>query len=1136
MQPALNATGNSPSLWGPKANQTIRLAASLTDNTDIMSDQARQGYEFWAYTLNQLHKGFQIGLANSSRQITVDLRFMTDNLDPVRHGMNMIAAVREGSTDFLLGGNTNLAWQDFNASVASERITMLCCHGPPTVYQTAAALGQSGFNPNTSLKAQDYLFGIQYNSEQYTTALINQIALNQKAKMIAIVARTSVDPNQNLFANTTCQAAVNQIKAIFTSGQYSAPPNYRLFNTDASQENNLTYFRELAKVIRNETVNGVHYDMVLGCTLEKDGKNLLAALQLEMVPLKAVFATFAPSRASIVEELAQCQNITMADTLTAGQWHPQLPFVDQNPGVLWPSATAFASAFQIHNPLLTVTYTHAAAAAACFALQTAFVQAFKSCDLTDWNGDTDELLYSDKWMCEAMAPGMTMKTGYDMVLYSLRNLRRDSFYGPLQFDDIQQNSGRDTVTLQLQATPNVATASVVGSVNFGCDADGKTLLLEQIVLPSDYETKSIIMPRPPRPYDRPCPDGQGLDANNDCQPCAPGTARGGIGSISSDAWNCYSCNLTSYADAPGMAQCTACPQGTQTNVLGADSIAMCSCMSGYYNETGLTGVPCSACPAGASCPGGVAPPQALPGYWTNSSSPNTLADVFACSPPQSCLNDPITGQTCATGWGGNICSLCGYANKESGTQKYFLVFGSCVVCNSKAAAFFAFVAVLILWILINLFIGMNWESVALAVDWLQMMSLVGNINANWPMSLQFFFNLAQFFAFEVSVVSWECVAPSWNFLYDMILQFSLPIFLISCWLALGGLHLCLKRLRKRYLEKGLEKEVVEDLVLEGSPEDGISKIDHNAGTSLYHKAFGSITSATIAASAITSGFDRFDWSRDAIIGRVLNILEITYLASTLYAMSALRSISVSGESVLANYPYTVQTTAVIVVGAVGLVLFSIAFPLFLIIKLWTLSPDSLWRRTLYGDTYRRLEDPGGFRKEENIKMLGWLYEKFRVERYYMAHMHLLHRFVFIAAISFVVDPAIQLVLTISFTLMFAALFIMTRPYFLPRLNILQAVLYMSIVFILGCGAAFYSPYASYEGAQWNTAFEVLGFVIIGGGGLVFGWIATVEILENLCSILAKEALYQEAESTSRQVGEAQVKALAEIFSSVRLWR
>lgn len=104
-----NGTSFLVASWPPKAPATLRFAASLSN--DLEAQYIREGYEFWAYEVN-LAGGIPIG--NTSRMLTVDLQFVNDKGDPAFHIQTLLDAVAVGKTDFVLGGSTNFAYQDWN--------------------------------------------------------------------------------------------------------------------------------------------------------------------------------------------------------------------------------------------------------------------------------------------------------------------------------------------------------------------------------------------------------------------------------------------------------------------------------------------------------------------------------------------------------------------------------------------------------------------------------------------------------------------------------------------------------------------------------------------------------------------------------------------------------------------------------------------------------------------------------------------------------------------------------------------------------------------------------------------------------------------------------------------------------------
>ena len=142
------------------------------------------------------------------------------------------------------------------------------------------------------------------------------------------------------------------------------------------------------------------------------------------------------------------------------------------------------------------------------------------------------------------------------------------------------------------------------SLFFAITSTNKANMYLQVVLPSEYETKELVLPRPIRENDPdPCEDGLGLDVNNDCRKCRPGSVRSSK-SRGGSSFECLLCGLDSYAPDEGMAECMQCPNGTSiAQSAGGTSIKQCKCKAGFYSPSNSTGIECLSCPYGAICPG-----------------------------------------------------------------------------------------------------------------------------------------------------------------------------------------------------------------------------------------------------------------------------------------------------------------------------------------------------------------------------------------------------------------------------------------------------------------------------------------------------------------------------------------------------
>lgn len=238
------------------------------------------------------------------------------------------------------------------------------------------------------------------------------------------------------------------------------------------------------------------------------------------------------------------------------------------------------------------------------------------------------------------------------------------------------------------------------------------------------------------------------------------------------------------------------------------------------------------------------------------------------------------------------------------------------------------------------------------------MSLVGNIPANWPDSLSVFYSVASFFAFEINVVSLRCMDPNWDFKWDMVVQFILPlaiIFVLSVVALVQRTQSAKMKLIKDKEERqnstygdslfptdsnkrakiepspasvtamdarsasGVAATATKDLTVDGTDPEITGKLPGSAeksysniikalvdkskevGKSIYGEGSLHVDAAKFVVKEDKKYIHEF-WRR------VFNILEITYLVSTLYSLTALRGVMLDGETVVFRYPVRIFCT------------------------------------------------------------------------------------------------------------------------------------------------------------------------------------------------------------------------------------
>jgi len=421
------------------------------------------------------------------KNVLVDLQ-IAYNVSSADHStvLKNAADISIGDADFLLGGNTGDAYGDQKVAQETQRIAMLCCHGPPLVYINAAKEAANN-------KTRNFLFGIHVSSEKYVDKIIRNIVVNLQSKKIALFSTYSgSDPESNpgatsdLFSRSTCDAARRQLKELESYDRYAKFPEFYDIQVSSDVSTNMTaleeFLRPEVEKMRGEDQGKNRTDTIIGCTTDATGRALLKALKQKDIRLRTLFLTVAPTNRKTVTELAKEEKIVMEHTLSAGQWHPEVAWraeknASTEPQILWQDATDFSNKFKVfmenqNNTLTAATYTIASAAAAANTLQLAIYEALQAqgCNLSTWNGFA-EALFSTQWNCtkDDAAQQPDSKTGLGRIHNALRSLSTSSFFGNINFDENQRNIGRDALTLQLLKSNNRKDDSILDSIDFGYD-------------------------------------------------------------------------------------------------------------------------------------------------------------------------------------------------------------------------------------------------------------------------------------------------------------------------------------------------------------------------------------------------------------------------------------------------------------------------------------------------------------------------------------------------------------------------------------------------------------------------------------------------------------------------------------------
>ena len=297
--------------------------------------------------------------------------------------------------------------------------------------------------------------------------------------------------------------------------------------------------------------------------------------------------------------------------------------------------------------------------------------------------------------------------------------------------------------------------------------------------------------------------------------------------------------------------------------------------------------------------------------------------------------------------------------------------------------------------------------------------------------MQWFLNIARFFSFDLDVVSWQCIS-NWNFFWEMLFQFLLPFALSLFWILL----LCptvLYNAIKQHVNT-LKKHIVRNKWIK----DG-----HQMKKGQFGIFTGKLWDQMKAVLTSLGFLDIFhnEINLNFLKAKILVSFESTYVISTYYALSALSYRDIGGDAFLFMAPYYQATTKCMILGIIGLVFFSIGFPIFLLLRCMTFEPNDD-------------EDPGNFGDKSVRERYGWLYSRFRIRKWKLAFCIFLHRFMQICSVVFIGDPGMALNVTFVINLLFGLFVGLQHPNISLKLNAIEYLTMLSTVTTVLCGMWF----------------------------------------------------------------------------------
>ncbi|KNC48812.1 uncharacterized protein AMSG_00593 [Thecamonas trahens ATCC 50062] len=284
-----------------------------------------------------------------------------------------------------------------------------------------------------------------------------------------------------------------------------------------------------------------------------------------------------------------------------------------------------------------------------------------------------------------------------------------------------------------------------------------------------------------------------LDSVFDMGLCSIG--RGGA--VDENGFGCVFCDGETFSDEVSAAPCSTCPTNSVVASVNG-SASECACVRGYYATSATL---CSACPDGAICVGGKAPPVAAPGFTSGDAA--TL--FLPCPTSEACAG----GGACAPGYTARLCAEC--------AKGYYALNGKCFKCKTGVNTLVVVVmvvgclAVTAVLLAFNLAESVSYKFAAamIGLNGLQITALYGKLDFDWGAFADVYFDVASSLNLNFELTSPECsVVPGTDvWVLKFLLTLALPILAAAVVLFVSGVFMGLSFISAPWLSQFIPAQV-----------------------------------------------------------------------------------------------------------------------------------------------------------------------------------------------------------------------------------------------------------------------------------------------------------------------------------------
>ncbi|GMH36070.1 hypothetical protein BSKO_03938 [Bryopsis sp. KO-2023] len=707
---------------------------------------------------------------------------------------------------------------------------------------------------------------------------------------------------------------------------------------------------------------------IIGCTSEVETENIINGFWKRRYGLKGQAYTSGPANNAFVQKLGE----RVRGVMGIETFHSTAKFADDG---FFGTPQTFAEKIGVDGDVL---YGVPEAAASFYVLMLAIKDAFMDCDISGANGDTDRLLFEEG----SISCPDYKNSGYERIRLSLRFLSiPTSILGPIEFNKFNQNIRRSYSSLITQV--------------------GLDDLVPRVVSPSLYSSAQFTLPvrNPFKPLV--CAPGEfkSTDQFEPCKPCPKGSV-----SKLPDSPQCTVCSQNSTATEYSTS-CVPCPKNAYTPAQGASSIDECQCRPSYFNWALLDDdvdapLNCTKCPIGATCNGSNSTPVPMEGFWADPEKPE---EVHECDVVEKCP----AGFECAVDssgkpkFEGRLCEDC--------ADGYFTAMEKCRKCVSTGATLALVVLLLSVWYFVNSVVSTRVDTFEMVLNQIQLVSIVGSLDLNWPSSLVSAFDVASILDFDTDAVEPSCIWPQWSFRSNFIVQLLLPILLS----AIAFLKYLVYHIRYTGAIRNIHKK--------RSPPGNFRRI---------------LTRGLDAMGFMVPARTADDWLDEKwgmVIAQTLSAIEVTYLTITRYCCEVLRCETIAGVKVM-SASLSIECSSdeyrfLHALAIAGLIVYTLGYIVFSSFCL-------LWMH--YHMAYS---------SKKNLVRYGFLYERFELGYSWIAVASLFVRIGFVMSLVLVDDQKAAAGLMSLMTIGWLLIQVYTLPYVSSSLDFLQTCMLVGLLIV-----------------------------------------------------------------------------------------